>query len=68
MVILENAGVSETLTTAEVLHLLGKVHCYLLANFKEAKPSLERALAIREKILGADHPEVAETLLYLAAT
>ncbi|MGD1808497.1 CHAT domain-containing protein [Dapis sp. BLCC M126] len=68
LVILENAGASETTDTAEVLHFLGKLHSYLLGNFKEAEPFLERALVIREKTLGADHPEVAETLQYLAAT
>jgi tetratricopeptide (TPR) repeat protein len=35
--------------------------------YTQAKPLYERALAIREKILGPDHPDVAEGLNNLAA-
>ncbi|CAN0490807.1 unnamed protein product, partial [Scytosiphon promiscuus] len=32
------------------------------ARFAEAEPLLERSLAIREKVLGAEHPDVARSL------
>ena len=34
--------------------------------YAEAEPLLQRALAIREKALGPDHPDVAEVLEHLA--
>lgn len=33
---------------------------------KDALPLYKRALAIREKVLGADHPDVAKTLTSIA--
>ena len=35
--------------------------------YAQAEPLLQRALAIREKTLGADHPKVAESLENYAA-
>jgi tetratricopeptide (TPR) repeat protein len=35
---------------------------YALGAFAQARPLYERALALREKSLGADHPDTAETL------
>ena len=38
-----------------------------LARYTEAEPLFRRALAIREKSLGPDHPDVANSLNGLAA-
>ena len=35
-------------------------------NYEDAKPLYERSLAIREKVLGPDHPDVATCLNNLA--
>jgi tetratricopeptide (TPR) repeat protein len=40
---------------------------YEEGKYKEAIPLAERALAIREKVLGAEHPQVAQSLTNLAA-
>ena len=37
-----------------------------LADYSEARPLFERALAIREKALGAEHPDTATSLNNLA--
>lgn len=37
-----------------------------LGRYEEAEPMLRRSLAIRERVMGADHPAVAEPLLKLA--
>ena len=39
---------------------------YALGAYARARPLYERALAIREKLLGPDHPQTAETLNNLA--
>jgi hypothetical protein len=38
-----------------------------LAAYAQARPLYERALAIREKVLGAEHPDTANSLNNLAA-
>jgi tetratricopeptide (TPR) repeat protein len=52
----------------EVARLLNQAGYYLYdrARFSEAEPLLERALAIKEKTLGLDHPSVATGLDNLA--
>ena len=49
--------------------LLNQAGYYLTrrARFSEAEPPYQRALAIREKVLGPDHPDVAQSLNNLAA-
>lgn len=51
---------------AWTMHQAGK---YLKdrAQYDEAEPLLRRALAIREKALGAEHPDVAQSLRHLAS-
>lgn len=39
---------------------------HALAAYREARPLFERALAIREKLLGPDHPDIATSLNNLA--
>ena len=51
---------------AQVLHRLGLVY-KMQGNYAEAEASYLRALAIREKILGPTHTDVASTLNNLAA-
>ena len=50
---------------AEMLDVIGRVRSDLGA-FPEARPSLERALAIRRRLLGDSHPDVARSLATLA--
>ena len=50
---------------ANVLNLAGE-YLYGRAAYAEAQPLYARALAIREKALGPDHPDVAESLNNLA--
>jgi tetratricopeptide (TPR) repeat protein len=42
------------------------VYFYHIARYAEARPLHERALAIREKVLGAEHPDTATSLNDLA--
>ena len=51
---------------AQALHRLGLVY-KIRGNYAEAEASYLRALAIREKVLGATHTDVASTLNNLAA-
>jgi tetratricopeptide (TPR) repeat protein len=53
----------------EAALLLNQVGLYLhdRARYAEVKPLYQRALAIREKALGPDHPDVAQSLNNLAA-
>jgi len=55
----------EFLEAAQLLHRSG---CYLdeRARYAQAEPLYQRALAIREKILGPEHPAVATSLNSLA--
>src|SRR5262249_10950562 len=53
----------------ESIYLLDRVASYrqaALAAYEAAGPLFERALAIREKTLGPDHPEIAQSLNNLA--
>ena len=54
----------------EAAHLLDQASLYLLeqAQYTQARYLLQKALAIREQVQGADHLDVAETLNYLAGT
>jgi tetratricopeptide (TPR) repeat protein len=52
--------------TAELLVFAGQYRQHALAAFAEARPLHERALAIREKVLGAEHPDTASSLNNLA--
>ena len=40
---------------------------YRAGQYAEARPSLEKALAIREKVLGPEHPNTATSLNNLGA-
>jgi eukaryotic-like serine/threonine-protein kinase len=50
---------------AEMLEIIGRVRGDLGA-FDDARPSLERALAIRRRILSDSHPDLAKSLASLA--
>ena len=52
--------------TADLLSFAGQYRRYALAAYAEARPLYERALAIREKVLGAEHPDTATSLNNLA--
>ena len=52
--------------TADLLHFVGQYRRYALAAYAEARPLYERALAMREKVLGAEHPVTASSLGNLA--
>lgn len=54
----------QPLLRARLLDTLGKIHG-TLGLYAEARPLLEEALAIRERLEGPDHPEVRDTLLRL---
>jgi eukaryotic-like serine/threonine-protein kinase len=56
---------SQPLVQARMLEAMGRVHL-TMAQYAEARSTLERSLALRVAQLGPDHPEVAGTLLYLA--
>ena len=53
-------------TAAYLLMGLAVYRHSLLAAFQEARPLYERALAIREKLLGPEHPDTATSLNQLA--
>ncbi len=65
LVILENAGASETVDAARVINFLGQQHNYQ-GNYTKALPLFQRSQAILEKALGPDHPDVATVLNGLA--
>src|SRR6266511_3484534 len=52
-------------TTAWLLHQVG-AYVFVRADYPQARKLLQRALAIRETRLGADHPETAHSLTNLA--
>jgi tetratricopeptide (TPR) repeat protein len=56
------------MTLPEAAQLLGKAGDYLResAQYKQAEPLLLWALAIRERVLGPDHPDTAQSLHNLA--
>ena len=56
----------QPLLRARLLDTLGGIHTSL-GLFDEARPLLDEALAIRERLRGPEHPEVAETLVRLGA-
>jgi tetratricopeptide (TPR) repeat protein len=51
---------------AELLNRLGSYRHGALAAYAQARPLYERALAIREKVLGAEHPDTVLSLNNLA--
>lgn len=53
-------------SVALALHVLGKCY-YFAANYSRCESLWTDAVAMREKILGSDHPHVATTLCNLAA-
>jgi hypothetical protein len=54
--------------STEVARLLNSAASYAddRANYEEAEPLYQRSLAIKEKALGPDHPEVGTTVMNLA--
>ncbi len=56
------------MTFPEAAQLLNYAGNYLRdsAQYEQAEPLLQRALAIRERVLGADHPDTASSLIDLA--
>ncbi|ALG66720.1 tetratricopeptide repeat protein [Beggiatoa leptomitoformis] len=54
-----------SLELADVLNLLGLIH-FQQADYSRAELFYQRALALREKLLGAEHPDVAVSLNNLA--
>jgi tetratricopeptide (TPR) repeat protein len=54
---------------APTAHLLNKLGEFAVSKalYAEAKPLLERALAIRETVLGPEHPDTATSLISLAS-
>lgn len=50
---------------ARLLDMIGSVRTNLGA-FTEARPAFDSALAIRRRVLGDDHPDVAESIAHLA--
>ena len=54
----------QPLLRARLLDTLGGIH-FGLGLYDEARPLLKEALAIRERLRGREHPEVAETLVRL---
>ena len=56
------------MTLQEAANLLNKIASYLedVAQYPEAEPLYQRALAIRERVLGAEHPDTAASLNNLA--
>ncbi len=56
----------QPLLRARLLDTLGGIHTSL-GFYDEARPLLAEALAIRERLRGPEHPEVAETLVRLGA-
>jgi tetratricopeptide (TPR) repeat protein len=52
-------------SAAELLHKLALFRLYALAAYAEARSLWERAAALREKALGLEHPDVAESLIGL---
>jgi tetratricopeptide (TPR) repeat protein len=59
----EESGGPDDVGLATALANLGKLYRDVPAfDIRRAEPPLKRALAIREKVLGAEHPETAKTL------
>jgi hypothetical protein len=54
--------------TAHLLSFADLYRHHALAAYAEARPLQERALAIREKVLGHEHPDTATSLNNLAIT
>ena len=56
------------MTFSEATQLLNKAGDYLdqSAQYEQAEPLYQRALAIRERVLGPDHPDTADSLNNLA--
>src|SRR5262249_30293872 len=50
---------------AQMLDLIGRIRTEM-GDFAGARPLLERALTLRRKALGGDHPDVATSELHLA--
>jgi tRNA A-37 threonylcarbamoyl transferase component Bud32/tetratricopeptide (TPR) repeat protein len=56
----------QPLLRARLLDTLGGIHTEL-GLYDEARPLLEEALAIRERLRGSGHPRVADTLVHLGS-
>ncbi|HEY2293261.1 MAG TPA: toll/interleukin-1 receptor domain-containing protein [Thermoanaerobaculia bacterium] len=59
--ITEIARRRETTNAARLCNALGH-YLWIIGDYLGARPYLERALAIREKILGAEHPDTTQSL------
>jgi tetratricopeptide (TPR) repeat protein len=60
-------GLAPTQAEAYLLSVLGSYRYGALAAYAGARPLYERALAIREKVLGPEHPSTISSLVNLAA-
>ncbi len=59
--ITEIARRRETTNAGELCNTLGH-HLWMIGDYSSARPYFERALAINEKVLGAEHPDTAGSL------
>jgi len=57
----EKAGQRGDERAARLCNTLGH-HLWMIGDYPGARPYLERGLTIREKVLGAEHPETAQSL------
>jgi tetratricopeptide (TPR) repeat protein len=64
--LVQRIGQREDEQGAQLFNDLG-YYLNLMGSYDEARPLLERALAIRERVLGADHPDTAWSLSNLAS-
>lgn len=53
-------------TEAQMLDLIGRIRMQM-GDYDEARPALQEALDIRRRELGDNHPDVASSLLHIAA-
>jgi tetratricopeptide (TPR) repeat protein len=63
--LVDRVNLSDDLSMAELLNNLANIH-YATGAYEDAKALQQRALAIKEKTLGLEHPDVAASLNNLA--
>jgi tetratricopeptide (TPR) repeat protein len=60
-----NALAGQPVLQARMFDVVGQMH-HRLGRYQEAETLLARAADLRRSVLGADHPDVAESLIHLA--